>query len=188
MVQTPYDSDPPSPAALAEPEGPAGSTAPLNPQDDAPSEAILAGAVATMAGAEVRAPGPVLFETGKDTLRPESDQVLAAVEKILKSRLDITLLRVEVHTDSQGADRPNQILSEKRSLAVVRWFVSRGTDCKRLVPVGFGETKPTADNATAEGRAQNRRTSFFVAALRGRAIGGAPVDGGGLIAGDPCHS
>ena len=69
---------------------------------------------------------------------------------------------------------------------MARWLVEKGVDCKRLVPVGFGGTKPKADNATPEGKAQNRRISFFNAALKGRAIGGMPLDAGGQIAGDAC--
>ncbi len=65
-------------------------------------------------------------------------------------------------------------------------LVAKGVDCKRLLPVGFGETKPRAENKTPEGKAQNRRTTFVNAALRGKAIGGAPLEGFGKIAGDPC--
>jgi len=52
--------------------------------------------------------------------------------------------------------------------------------------VGFGANKPVAANDTAEGRARNTRVEVAMAQLRGRAIGGMPVDGGGLVAGDPC--
>lgn len=62
-----------------------------------------------------------------------------------------------------------------------------GADCKRLIAVGFGSTKPVADNNTAEGKAANRRVSFINAALRSRPIGGMPVDGGGKVAGDICN-
>lgn len=64
--------------------------------------------------------------------------------------------------------------------------VRHGVACERLLPVGFGETKPIADNRTATGRAQNRRTEFVPVALRGKVIGGLPPDGGGQIAGDAC--
>jgi OOP family OmpA-OmpF porin len=53
--------------------------------------------------------------------------------------------------------------------------------------VGFGGSKPVASNTTPEGRGQNRRVAFINAALRGRAIGGMPLDGGGKVAsGDLC--
>ena len=73
-----------------------------------------------------------------------------------------------------------------RSIAVAKWLVGKGVDCKRLLPVGFGQEKPIADNKTAEGREQNRRTAFVNAELRKKPIGGMPVDGGGKVAGDPC--
>jgi OOP family OmpA-OmpF porin len=137
-------------------------------------------------GGQLKLPGPVVFETGKATLKPESDEVLQIVHDYLKDKQDITLLRIEGHTDSDGNDDANQRLSEGRALAVAQWLVGKGIDCKRLIPVGFGETKPVAANDTAENKAQNRRTAFVNAALKGRPIGGMPVDGGGKVAGDPC--
>lgn len=131
-------------------------------------------------------PGPVLFETGKATLKPESDAVLDVVRQYLEAKPDITLLRVEGHTDNVGIAADNQKLSEERSMSVARWLIGKGIACKRLIPVGFGDTKPIADNKTPEGKEQNRRTWFVNAELKGKAIGGAPVDGGGKNAGDPC--
>ncbi|MCC6525687.1 MAG: OmpA family protein [Polyangiaceae bacterium] len=132
-------------------------------------------------------PGPVLFDTARATLRPESDPVLTTALAKLRARADITLLRVEVHSDSMGSEAMNQSLTEQRSLSVARWLVAHGIACRRLVPVGFGETRPIADNATEAGRAQNRRTELHVAALHGRPVGGMPIDGGGKVAGDPCR-
>ncbi|MBI4957554.1 MAG: OmpA family protein, partial [Myxococcales bacterium] len=132
-------------------------------------------------------PGPVLFDTGRATLRPESDAVLTVALAKLRARADITLLRIEVHSDSMGSEVMNQSLTEQRSLSVARWLVAHGTACRRLLPVGFGETRPIADNATEAGRAQNRRTELHVAALHGRPVGGMPIDGGGKVAGDPCR-
>jgi OOP family OmpA-OmpF porin len=135
---------------------------------------------------KVELPGPVVFETGSDKLSPESDAVLEHVQKYLEETPDVTLLRIEGHTDDVGDDASNQKLSELRSMAVAMWLVAKGIDCKRLIPVGFGETKPVAPNTTEEGRAQNRRTAFFNAAINKRPIAGKPVDGGGTRAGDPC--
>jgi len=136
---------------------------------------------------KVDIPGPVVFETGSDKLLPESDPVLEHVHKYLEQNPQVTMLRIEGHTDSQGDDASNQTLSEKRALSVARWLVAKGDDCKRLMPVGFGESRPKADNNTDEGRAQNRRTQFHVAAVNGKPIRGRPVDGGGTKAGDPCQ-
>ncbi|AUX43094.1 hypothetical protein SOCE26_045350 [Sorangium cellulosum] len=137
-------------------------------------------------GKEVQLPGPVVFETNSDRLLPESDEVLGIVDDFLKQRKDVTLLRIEGHTDSDGEDALNQTLSEKRAMSVARWLVAKGHDCKRFIAVGFGETKPVADNNTPDGKAQNRRTGFFIAAVNGKAADGEPVDGGGKVAGDAC--
>lgn len=131
-------------------------------------------------------PGPVVFETGSDTLKPESDAVLEHVQKYLEQKPEITKLRIEGHTDNVGKPADNQTLSEKRAMAVARWLVAKGIDCKRLVAVGFGQDKPVAPNDTEEGRAQNRRVAFFNAAVNDKPLGGKPVDGGGKPAGDPC--
>lgn len=139
-----------------------------------------------MKGEQVELPGPVVFETGSDVLKPESDEVLNIVHEYLQETKDITLLRIEGHTDSDGKKDDNQKLSERRAMSVAKWLVAKGDDCKRLLPVGFGQDKPVADNATPEGKAQNRRTAFVNAARNGKAIGGLPIDGGGKNAGDPC--
>lgn len=131
-------------------------------------------------------PGPVVFETNSDVLKPESDAVLQIVKDYLDAKQNISLLRIEGHTDSDGADAANQTLSEKRAMSVARWLVAKGIKCDRLLPVGFGESKPVAANDTPDGKAQNRRTAFVNAAIKGKAIGGMPVDGGGKAAGDPC--
>ena len=64
--------------------------------------------------------------------------------------------------------------------------MAHGVACDRLVAVGFGNNKPIADNSTAEGKSHNRRIAVINAALRGRAIGGMPLDGGGQDAGAVC--
>ncbi len=136
-------------------------------------------------GNEVKLAKEVLFETGSDKLKPESMAALEIVKQYLTQKSYISLLRVECHTDISG--EASQLLSEKRALAVCKKLVEMGVDCKRLIAVGFGNTKPLADNGTPEGKAQNRRVSFFNAALRDQLIGGMPADGGGKIAGDACN-
>jgi OOP family OmpA-OmpF porin len=135
-------------------------------------------------GHELVLPSPIAFKSGTDTLTEESTPALEHVRAYLEAKSYISALRIEGHLDTDGAD--SQSLTEKRALAVARWLVEKGVDCKRLVPVGFGNTRPVADNATPEGKARNRRVTFFNAGLRGRPIGGLPIDGGGKLAGDPC--
>lgn len=137
-------------------------------------------------GNEVKLNKPVLFETGSDKLKEESTAALTIIKDYLISKSYISLLRVECHTDNSGNAAANQTLSEKRALAICAALVKMGVDCKRLLAVGFGATKPVAGNDTPEGRAANQRVTLVNAALRGHAIGGMPVDGGGKLAGDSC--
>lgn len=126
-------------------------------------------------------PGPVVFQAGGDRLDPASDPALEHARGYLADKDYVTVLRVEAHADDQA-------LSERRAVAVSRWLVGKGVDCKRLLAVGFGATKPVADGGTPEGRAQNTRVELHNAALRGRPIGGAPLEGGGQVASaDLCH-
>jgi OOP family OmpA-OmpF porin len=128
-------------------------------------------------------PAPVTFETGSATISKESAPVVEYISAFLAEKAAITLLRIEGHVD--GASEPQE-LSERRALALVRALVARGVDCRRLLAVGFGPTKPVAPRDTPEGRSRNTRVEVAPAQLRGRAIGGMPVDGGGRVAGDPC--
>lgn len=113
-----------------------------------------------------------------------SEAALAHVKAYLEAKPYITKLRIEVHTDAGGEQA--QKLTDARALAVAQALVKAGVDCKRLIAVGFGDTKPVAPNDTPENKAQNRRTVFVNAELKGRAIGGMPLDGGGHVAGDAC--
>jgi OOP family OmpA-OmpF porin len=63
----------------------------------------------------------------------------------------------EGHTDSTGPEAFNQVLSERRAQSVVDFLAAQGVGTGRVTAVGFGESKPIADNATREGRAENRR-------------------------------
>lgn len=138
-------------------------------------------------GNEVKISKQILFETGSDKLKPKSMAALETVKQYLSDKSYISLLRVECHTDNSGDAIASQLLSEKRALAICKKLVEMGVDCKRLIAVGFGNTKPVADNSTPDGGAQNRRVSFFNAALRDHLIGGMPADGGGKVAADVCN-
>ncbi len=73
-----------------------------------------------------------------------------------------TKIRVDGHTDDQGADFANLELSEQRAMAVRNYLVKKGVPAANITTQGFGESKPIADNSTPEGRAQNRRTEIQV--------------------------
>ena len=134
----------------------------------------------------LKLPGPVVFATASDKLSPVSDAMLEIVQDYLEAKTYITLLRIEGHMDADGSAAANQALSEKRAMAAARWLVAMGVDCRRLLPVGFGAQKPVAPNDTPANKAKNQCVVFVNAALRGRPIGGMPVDGGGMVAGDAC--
>ena len=120
------------------------------------------------------------FAKGTATLTKESETALANIKKYLDDKGYISLLRVEGHVDGEGDN--NQSLSEARAIAVCHWLIAKGIDCKRLIPVGFADTKGISN----ESNVLNTRIAFVNAALRGHAIGGMPADGGGKVAGDPC--
>ena len=199
-------AEPAAPAPPAEPTCPAGTTwngeqceqpevtsRPPPPEPEPEPEPVEAApppktSTSQVQNGALKLPGPVVFQTGSGNLKPESDAVLELVKSYLNAKPEITLLRIEGHTDSAGSSAANQALSEARALSVALWLTAHGVACKRLVPVGFGETKPIAPNTTQEGRQQNRRMEFVNAALKGKPIGGLPTDGGGKVAGNPCSS
>ena len=109
----------------------------------------------------------VLFDTGKYTLKPNTQISLAKVSGILQAYPGLKL-QVEGYTDSVGSDDFNQKLSENRADAVRDFLVSQGVQQDNISATGYGKAKPVADNGTAQGRAQNRRVQLVVS---GDAIG-----------------
>jgi outer membrane protein OmpA-like peptidoglycan-associated protein len=99
------------------------------------------------------------FDTAKATLRPDSEQVLNELLSLLQKQPDWALV-VAGHTDNTGSDAINSPLSRQRAEAVVAWLAAKGIDKSRLVPAGFGASKPIADNATEDGKAKNRRVDL----------------------------
>ncbi len=101
----------------------------------------------------------VNFDFAKATLRPDAEPVLAQVVELLKADPALKLT-IEGHTDDVGSDEANLKLSAARAAAVVDALVAKGIARERLESVGYGESRPIADNATAEGRAKNRRVEL----------------------------
>ncbi len=102
------------------------------------------------------------FDTGKATIRPESDDVLQAVFELLNGHPDIELVSVEGHTDNRGSRWLNRKLSSDRAKSVVAWLVEHGIDKQRLTSAGFGPDKPIDSNDTDVGRQNNRRVEFQI--------------------------
>ena len=101
----------------------------------------------------------ILFDTGKATIRRESQDLVAQIVALLKGAPALRL-NVEGHTDNTGTASDNQALSEARARAVVAALVAKGIAAGRLRAVGYGQSKPVADNATDDGRAKNRRVEL----------------------------
>jgi outer membrane protein OmpA-like peptidoglycan-associated protein len=104
----------------------------------------------------------IQFDTDKATIKPESDSLMDEIVQVVQNNPQIKQLSIEGHTDSTGADKHNQQLSEQRAAAVRGYLVQHGVEAARLVSKGWGESKPIADNATEAGREQNRRVEFLI--------------------------
>lgn len=101
----------------------------------------------------------IYFDTARAELKPESQDTLAQVLALLEAQPALRLA-IAGHTDAQGGDADNQALSERRAAAVRDWLSARGIDAARLAAEGHGESRPVADNGSAEGRALNRRVEL----------------------------
>jgi outer membrane protein OmpA-like peptidoglycan-associated protein len=99
---------------------------------------------------------------GQATIQRESFRVLDAVADVLAKHPDLKRVRVEGHTDGDGSEAANLDLSQRRTAAVKTYLVGRGIDPDRLIPQGFGESRPIDSNATEYGKANNRRVEFVV--------------------------
>jgi outer membrane protein OmpA-like peptidoglycan-associated protein len=112
-------------------------------------------------GVVITLSGAVLFATGKYELLPIASQKLDEVAKALKDQ-GFKSIVVEGHTDSRGNAQANEILSLRRAESVRTHLVSRGIPSEKIRASGLGSVRPVADNATAEGRANNRRVEIVV--------------------------
>jgi OmpA-OmpF porin, OOP family len=104
----------------------------------------------------------VQFDTGKATIKKESDALLDKVAAVFKEHPEILKVEVQGHTDNKGGAAYNKGLSKQRAEAVQKALVKRGIEKTRLVAQGFGMEVPIADNNTDEGRALNRRVQFKI--------------------------
>ncbi|TCI84966.1 OmpA family protein [Tenacibaculum sp. M341] len=101
----------------------------------------------------------IYFNSGRTSFRPGVKGKLDLIAGIMKEYKDANF-NIEGHTDSQGAAKANQKLSERRAKAVLDYLATHGVTGSRLSSVGFGEDYPIATNKTRAGRAQNRRVEI----------------------------
>jgi outer membrane protein OmpA-like peptidoglycan-associated protein len=103
----------------------------------------------------------ILFETNKANLTADLKTSLAKIAGILIVFKNSHVI-VEGHTDNTGTEEYNQKLSEARAENVMNFLIEQGVAADRLNAVGYGLTKPIADNETKEGRQKNRRVDLIV--------------------------
>jgi outer membrane protein OmpA-like peptidoglycan-associated protein len=101
----------------------------------------------------------ITFDVNKADIKEESMAEINRIKTLMEQNPELRY-EVQGHTDSTGSPEANQRLSEKRAEAIVSKLVELGVDASRLTAVGKGQYSPVADNATEEGRAQNRRVVF----------------------------
>jgi outer membrane protein OmpA-like peptidoglycan-associated protein len=105
----------------------------------------------------------VLFAFDKSNLSDDAKTNLDKLVIVLNNYPE-TNIEVQGHTDSKGSDAYNQDLSVTRASAVSRYLSNNGISNNRVTVKGFGETLPKYSNETANGRTQNRRVEFLIAA------------------------
>ena len=103
----------------------------------------------------------VYFESADADITSASKKALNTIVKMFKKESKYRL-NIEGHTDSEGDDKLNNVLSKKRASIVKDYLVKNGISKDRLVTSGFGEQKPIADNNTEQGKAKNRRVELYI--------------------------
>jgi OOP family OmpA-OmpF porin len=126
----------------------------LNENDICPN--TLENTVVNSDGCPKTIPLNITFENNSDTIKSQSDANIQEYADFLNKHTNYSA-KIVGYTDSRGSESYNQKLSEKRANAVVSALEAKGVNAKQLSAKGAGEANPIADNATAEGRAQNRR-------------------------------
>jgi OOP family OmpA-OmpF porin len=110
---------------------------------------------------DLLAKGKIRFLSGRATIDPDS---VGLLDRLVETALRCPAASIEIagHTDADGEDGFNQMLSEKRAQAVADYLVKAGLPASQFTATGYGSTQPVASNDTDEGKAQNRRIDFLV--------------------------
>jgi len=110
-------------------------------------------------------PGNVTFATGSKTLKADFNEVLNSVVLVL-NEFNQTLIEVAAHTDSVGSESSNQTLSNSRAQSVGDYLINQKIKADRVLTIGYGESRPIADNKTGAGRQQNRRVELTLIPIK----------------------
>lgn len=110
---------------------------------------------------KLHVPADISFDVGRADIKPELRQVLDQFAQGMRSQQGVRV-RVVGHTDNTGSDAINDRLSSERAERVRSYLVDRGVSGLQVETVGRGSREPVASNATADGRARNRRVELFM--------------------------
>jgi len=103
----------------------------------------------------------IIFDLNSAALKPQSMQTVDQIATVMKNNPESDIL-VKGHTDSSGAEKYNQDLSERRANAVRNYLIAKGVAPARITALGFGMTMPIAPNDTSAGREKNRRVEIEI--------------------------
>ena len=114
---------------------------------------------------ELIMPGNITFDVNESTIKPTFSNTLESVGLVL-NEFDKTIIQIEGHTDSTGAQSYNQLLSESRAASVRDFLLNQGIQAGRTRAVGYGPRYPLTSNDTASGREQNRRVELTLVPMQ----------------------
>ena len=120
-----------------------------------------AAAAAGVSQSKITLQADTLYDFDKATLKAEGQATLDKIAKDL-SKIKLEVIIAVGNTDSVGTDAYNMALGQRRAQSVKAYLVSKGVDGSRIYTESKGKSNPVASNATAEGRAKNRRTDIEV--------------------------
>ncbi len=118
--------------------------------------------LAVLDGNRIRLAEPVVFSDKRAVIDAKSIKVLERTAALINEHPELSVVRIDAHTDTSAGERDSLTLSQARADAVKDFLVRKGVQIKRLVAVGYGGSKPIADNGTKAGRAANQRVELFV--------------------------
>lgn len=117
-------------------------------------------------GCELKLTLRINFDFNSAVIKPAFQAEVDKAAAFVRANSNVPFILLTGHTDSKGKDAYNQKLSERRAAAVRQALIDNyGLDGKKLIARGYGETQPVADNATEEGRYQNRRVELVCCAV-----------------------
>jgi len=123
--------------------------------------ALTAAPAAGVSQSKITLQADTLYDFDKSTLKPEGKATLDKIAADL-SKIKLEVIIAVGNTDSVGTDAYNMALGQRRAQSVKTYLVSKGVDGSRIYTESKGKSNPVASNATAEGRAKNRRTDIEV--------------------------